>query len=156
MRLMRARCLLNAAIAAFLAACAIPAAAQDAGLPTPKTVIYPGDLILDQMLVDVPDAARDGSGPFVSSRALIVGKVARLTLLPGHAIPFAGVANRKLVSNGQAVRLVFSEGGLLIMTTGAAMQDGSVGDIVRVRNSDSGVTVSGSVQADGTVSVGGG
>ena len=42
------------------------------------------------------------------------------------------------------------------MTTGAAMQDGSIGDIVRVRNSDSGVTVSGSVQADGTVSVGGG
>jgi flagella basal body P-ring formation protein FlgA len=42
------------------------------------------------------------------------------------------------------------------MTTGAAMQDGSIGDIVRVRNSDSGVTVSGAVQADGTVSVGGG
>ena len=108
------------------------------------------------MLADVPDAVRDGPGPFVSSRSLIVGKVARLTLLPGHAIPFAGVANRKLVSNGQEVRLVFSEGGLVIMTTGAALQDGSIGDIVRVRNSDSGVTVSGAVQADGTVSVGGG
>ncbi|HLX99809.1 MAG TPA: flagellar basal body P-ring formation chaperone FlgA [Roseiarcus sp.] len=156
MRLMRARRVLQAAIAAFAAACAFPAAAQDAGLPTPKAVIYPGDLILDQMLADVPDAVRDGPGPFVSSRSLIVGKVARLTLLPGHAIPFAGVANRKLVSNGQEVRLVFSEGGLLIMTSGAAMQDGSIGDIVRVRNSDSGVTVSGAVQADGTVSVGGG
>jgi len=152
----RTRRVLQAAIAAFAAACATLASAQQALVPTPKTVIYPGDLILDEMLVDVPDAARDGSGPFVDSRAMIVGKVARLTLLPGHAIPFAGVANRKLVSNGQEVKLVFSEGGLLIMATGAALQDGSVGDVVRVRNNDSGVTVSGAVQPDGSVSVSGG
>ena len=99
---------------------------------------------------------RDGAGPFVESRALIVGKVARLTLLPGHAIPFAGVSNRKLVANGSEVRLVYAEGDLLIMTTGAALQDGSIGDVVRVRNSDSGVTVSGAVQPDGSVNVGGG
>ena len=152
----RARSVLKVAIAVFAAVCAIPAVAQEALVPTPKAVIYPGDLILDEMLVDVPDAARDGSGPFVHSRAMIVGKVARLTLLPGHAIPFAGVANRKLVSNGQEVKLVFSEGGLLIMATGAALQDGSVGDVVRVRNNDSGVTVSGAVQSDGSVSVSGG
>ena len=108
------------------------------------------------MLADVPDAARDGSGPFVNSRSLIVGKVARLTLLPGHAIPFSGVSNRKLVSNGAEVKLVFSEGGLFIMTTGSALQDGSIGDIVRVRNDDSGVTVSGAVQPDGSVRVSGG
>ena len=156
MSLTRARTVLKAAIAAFAAACAIPAAAQDTLVPTPKAVIYPGDLILDEMLVDLPNATRDGSGPFVSSRAIIIGKVARLTLLPGHAIPFSGVSNRKLVFNGQEVKLVFSEGDLLIMTTGAALQDGSIGDIVRVRNSDSGVTVSGAVQPDGSVRVSGG
>ena len=84
-----------------------------------------------------------------SSAPLIVGKVARLHLLPGHAIPFSGVSNRKVVANGAEVKLVYSEGGLLIMTTGAALQDGSIGDIVKVRNSDSGVTVSGAVQPDG-------
>jgi flagellar basal body P-ring formation protein FlgA len=152
----QARPVLKAAFAAFAAACAIPAEAQEALAPTPKAVIYPGDVIRDEMLADVPDAARDGSGPFVDSRAIIVGKVARLTLLPGHAIPFSGVANRKLVANGAEVKLVFSEGDLLIMTTGAALQDGSVGDIVRVRNSDSGVTVSGAVQPDGSVRVSGG
>jgi flagella basal body P-ring formation protein FlgA len=106
--------------------------------------------------LDVPNIARDGSGPFVDSRSLIVGKAARLTLLPGHAIPFSGVSNRKLVSNGAEVKLVFSEGDLVIMTTGAALQDGSIGDIVRVRNDDSGVTVSGAVQPDGSVRVSGG
>ena len=156
MSLTRARTVLKAAIAAFAAACAIPAAAQDTLVPTPKAVTYPGDLILDEMLVEAPNVARDGSGPFVNSRALIVGKVARLTLLPGHAIPHAGVANRKLVSNGAEVKLVFSEGDLVITTTGAALQDGSIGDIVKVRNSDRGVTVSGAVQPDGSVRVSGG
>jgi flagellar basal body P-ring formation protein FlgA len=152
----RARSFFSAAIATTVAACAVPAAAQEALAPTPRVVIYPGEVIRDDMLADVAEAARDGSGPFVESRSLIVGKVARLTLLPGHAIPFAGVSNRKLVANGAEVKLVYSDGGLEIMTTGAALQDGSIGDIVRVRNSDSGVTVSGAVQPDGSVRVSGG
>jgi flagella basal body P-ring formation protein FlgA len=136
MRLMQARPGLKAAIVVFAAACAAPSLAQDVLIPTPKAVIYPGDVILDEMLVDVPNAARDGSGPFVNSRSLIVGKAARLTLIPGHAIPFSGVSNRKLVSNGAEVKLVFSEGDLVITTSGAALQDGSIGEVVRVRNGD--------------------
>jgi flagella basal body P-ring formation protein FlgA len=155
MTLTRTRSVLKAAIVAFAAACTFPSSAQEALVPTPKAVIYPGDIILDEMLVDAASAARDGSGPFVNSRSLIVGKVARLTFLPGHAIPYASVANRKLVSNGAEVKLVFSEGDLVITTTGAALQDGSIGDIVKVRNSDSGVTVSGAVQPDGSVKVSG-
>jgi flagellar basal body P-ring formation protein FlgA len=42
------------------------------------------------------------------------------------------------------------------MTTGAALQDGSIGDVVKVRNDDGGVTVSGAVQPDGSVRVSGG
>jgi len=156
MPLTRARSILQAVIILFAAACATVSLAQEALVPTPRAVIYPGDVILDEMLVDVANVTRDGSGPFVDSRSLIVGKAARLTLLPGHAIPFSGISNRKLVSNGAEVKLVFSEGDLVIMTTGAALQDGSIGDIVRVRNDDSGVTVSGAVQPDGSVRVSGG
>ena len=156
MLLTQARSILKAVIILFAAACATVSLAQETLFPTPRAVIYPGDVILDEMLVDVANVARDGSGPFVDSRSLIVGKAARLTLLPGHAIPFSGVSNRKLVSNGAEVKLVFSEGDLVIMTTGAALQDGSIGDIVRVRNDDSGVTVSGAVQPDGSVQVSGG
>jgi flagellar basal body P-ring formation protein FlgA len=143
---------------ALLPALLSPAAlAQDALAPTPRSVIYPGDVIRDDMLAEQAEGGiRDGAGPFVESRALIVGKIARLTLLPGHAIPYAGVSNRKLVANGSEVKLVYAEGDLLIVTTGAALQDGSIGDVVKVRNSDSGVTVSGVVQPDGSVKVGGG
>ncbi len=148
---------LATAITLWSAFSAPAALAQEASAPTPKSVIYPGDLIRDDMLADQPQGGvRDGGGPFVEDRALIVGKVARLTLLPGHAIPFAGVSNRKVVANGAEVKLIYAEGDLLIVTTGAALQDGSIGDVVRVRNSDSGVTVSGAVQPDGSVKVGGG
>jgi flagella basal body P-ring formation protein FlgA len=152
----RTRPVLNAAFATLAAVCATPAAAQEALAPTPRVVIYPGDVIRDDMLAEISGVARDGSGPFVEQRSLIVGKVARLTLLPGHAIPFSGVSNRKVVANGAEVKLVYSEGGLVITTSGAALQDGSIGDVVKVRNSDSGVTVSGAVQPDGSVSVSGG
>lgn len=145
-----------AALACFVTAFD-PALAQEALGPSPTSVIYPGDIILDEMLTDLPGGgARDGGGPFVEDRSFVVGKTARLTLLPGHAIPLAGISNRKLVANGAEVSLVYSEGGLLIVTSGAALQDGSIGEVVHVRNSDSGVTVSGAVQPDGSVKVGGG
>ncbi|HKN28371.1 MAG TPA: flagellar basal body P-ring formation chaperone FlgA [Roseiarcus sp.] len=140
-----------------LAALCGPALAQERGAPTPTAIIYPGDVIRDDMIADnPPGGVRDGGGPFVEDGSLVVGKVARLTLVPGHAIPYAGVSNRKLVANGAEVKLVYSEGGLLIMTEGVALQDGAIGDVVRVRNSDSGVTVSGAVQPDGSVRVGDG
>jgi len=147
----------GAAAALFLIASAGGAAAQEGLAPSPKVVVYPGDVIRDDMLADLPQGgARDGAGPFVADRGSVVGKVARLTLLPGHAIPYAGISNRKLVANGAEVKLVYAEGGLLIVTSGSALQDGSVGDVVRARNSDSGVTVSGAVQPDGSIMVGGG
>jgi flagellar basal body P-ring formation protein FlgA len=156
MRAILGRIVLAAALA-LPALCGRPALAQEVDAPTPKAVIYPGDVIRDDMLAEsAQGGVRDGEGPFVESRALIVGKVARLTLLPGHAIPYAGVSNRKVVANGAEVKLVYAEGDLMIVTTGAALQDGSIGDVVRVRNSDSGVTVSGAVQSDGSVKVGGG
>ncbi len=131
------------------------ALAQDA-LPTPKIVIYPGDLIRDDMLADLSAEMATGIGPFAETRSAVVGKMARRTLLPGAAIPLGAIDNPRLVANGAEVRLVYSEKGLTIVTTGAALQDGAAGDVIRVRNSDSGVTVSGAVQPDGTVRVSGG
>ena len=52
--------------------------------------------------------------------------------------------------------MVYIDGGLQIVTTGAALQDGAVGDFIKLRNVDSGVTVIRPVQADGTVLVSGG
>ena len=42
---------------------------------------------------------------------------------------------------------------MIIVAYGSALQAGGVGDLIRVRNQDSGLVVSGRVQADGSIRV---
>jgi flagella basal body P-ring formation protein FlgA len=133
------------------------AQAGEATLPVPNVVIYPGDIIRDNMLTDVPAGqVQDAAGTIVDSRDALVGKLAKRTLLPGRAILTIAVGTPRAVKNGAEVTLFYQEGGLTIVAEGSALQDGSVGDVIKVRNVDSGVTVSGAVQSDGSVRVGGG
>jgi flagellar basal body P-ring formation protein FlgA len=123
-------------------------------IPTPRMTIYPGDRIDDSLLEDIDTPLDDSLGRnVIESRSDLVGKVARRTLLPGQAIPAIAVDNPRLVAIGSQVRIVFSEGGLFITALGLALQAGSVGDLIRVRNQDSSLIVVGVVQPDGTVKV---
>lgn len=146
-------------VALALAFGTIPArAGETLVLPVPKLTIYPGDAIGDDWLVDREFtqefvAARP---PLVASREAIVGKVSRRTLLPGAPVPTSAITERKLVAQGAKVRIVFEDAGLSIVAFGTALQSGSAGAVIQVRNFDSGVTVSGTVADDGSVRVSGG
>ena len=132
----------------------LPAIAQERMVPTPNQVIYPGDIIRDGMLTDISVydvPAADGS--IVDSRAALVGKIARRTLLPGRGIVALAIENPRAVVNGAQVKLVYHDGGLTIVTSALALETGGVGDMIKVRNSDSGLTISGTIQPDGSVSV---
>jgi flagella basal body P-ring formation protein FlgA len=130
--------------------------AQDLAPPTPRVVIYPGDIIQADMLSDLPADTARGVGPFAETRSAVIGKMARRTLLPGATIPLAGIDVPRLVVNGAQVNLIYVDGGLSISAVGMALQDGAAGDAVKVRNDDSGVTITGVVQPDGAVRVSGG
>jgi flagella basal body P-ring formation protein FlgA len=132
----------------------LPALAQERTAPTPKQVIYPGDVIRDSMLIDTifEDAAAD-DGSIVASRAALIGKIAKRTLLPGREILAIAVENPRAVANGAHVTLIYRDGALTIVTSAQALEPGGVGDIIKVRNEDSGLTVSGKIQPDGSVSV---
>jgi flagella basal body P-ring formation protein FlgA len=132
------------------------AGAQASLIPSPRSVIYPGDVIRDEMLADIPAEEGDAVAGVALSRSELIGKISRRTLLPGRAVPLRAVDNPRVVANGAEVRMVYVDGGLTIVTAGAALQDGGVGEVIKIRNSDSGVTVSGRVQPDGTVQVSGG
>ncbi len=111
----------------------------------------------DSFLVDreFPDEASTLRGSVINSRLALVGKVARWTLLPGMPIQMNAVTEPNAISNGARVRVVFEQDGLDIETYAIALQAGSVGQVISVRNPDSGMTISGVVQADGSVRVGG-
>jgi flagellar basal body P-ring formation protein FlgA len=83
-----------------------------------------------------------------------LGVLKQVTLLPGKHKPDA-VATRDawLVEQGAAVQIYFTAGGLTISASGVTLQPGAAGDLVKVRNVDSGKIISGTVMADGTIRV---
>lgn len=132
------------------------AAAEAKILTVPSITIYPGDVIQESYLDD-RDFSTDpvmSKSAGMSTRAEILGKVARRTLLPGLPIPLNAVATPAVVTPGAKVRILFEEGPLRITAFGIALQTGSTGDTISVRNVSSGLTVSGTVRADGSVHVG--
>jgi flagella basal body P-ring formation protein FlgA len=122
-------------------------------LPVPKITIYPGDVISSGALGTKRFNPAAAQLPVFQTPNGLVGKVARRTLLPGRPIPLNAVRDASVVQVGKQVRLVFESGGLTITGIGIALQNGGVGDVLSLRNTDSGVTIRGTVQADGSVKV---
>ncbi len=131
------------------------ASASGVNLPVPRQTIHPGDAITPALLIErsFPKATAQRFAIVMSGQD-VVGMEAKRTLLPGQPIPLTAVAAPRLVKRGQPARLVFHERGLYIVAQVEAMQNGGAGDVVKVRNLDSGLTVIGTVQADGSVLVG--
>lgn len=135
---------------------AAPCEAREFVLPVPRVTIYPGDVIADGMLIDRPFRNQDFDGPgFASEREQLVGKVARQTLLPNQPVSANGVREPHAVKQGQPAVVIFQSGGLVISATAMPLQAGAVGEVISLRNIESGTTIRGVVHADGTVRVGG-
>lgn len=141
------------AIVAGLALLATPAAGQEMSVPGPRTTIYPGESIQESVLVDLSIDRRD-AGAFVQSRSALIGRVAKKTLFAGQPISMASVEDPKLVANGSLVRMTYERSGISINASGQALQSGRAGDMIRVRNSESGIVVTGIVMPTGVVLVG--
>ena len=149
----RLRTALASAMIALAGGMAVPAAAQDMVL-IPTRTIYPGETVTADLLEQVPlrRQLRNPGGVERDLRALD-GKVARRTLLPGRMIPTGSVRDAWIVEPGKPVRVLYVQDGLEIALSAVALQAGAAGDMVRLRNVDSGVTFAGIVMADGTVRV---
>lgn len=148
-------CVVFGAAALVVSLPAIEAQARDVVLPVPRVTIYPGETITDAMLVDRAFRGPDYEGPaFAASREVLIGKVSRQTLLPNQPVSVGGVRDPFAVHQGQPAVVVFQSGGLVISGTAVPLQAGSIGQVISLRNTDSGSTIRGVVQADGTVRVG--
>jgi len=120
----------------------------------PSRVIYPGEMIDTGALKPVTLLPGKHRPDAVATQAEeLQGKVAKRTLLPGRYIPTAAIRDAWLVEQGAAVQIYFTAGGLTISASGVTLQPGAAGDLVKVRNVDSGKIISGTVMADGTIRV---
>jgi flagellar basal body P-ring formation protein FlgA len=123
-------------------------------LPVPRVTIYPGQVIEKTMLVDRAFRT-NGTDPVqaIPSSDTLIGKVAKQTLLPGKPIYQDALREPHAVTQGQATLMIFQAGALTITASAIALQSGATGDVVSVRNPDSGRVIKGTVGEDGAVHV---
>lgn len=80
-----------------------------------------------------------------------VGQSSRRTLREGQVLQARLLNKAVLVRRGAAVRIVARHGGVSVQNAGESLQAGSLGDLVRVRNTASGKTLSARVVDEGVV-----
>jgi flagellar basal body P-ring formation protein FlgA len=152
--LISARAVLHAVFVLLAPLCCCIAQADDKLIPVPSVTIRLGDVIKEGMLTErafTPNSL--GVAMFIEARQNLLGRVARRTLLPGQPIPTNAVEDPWAVAKGAVVKIVVEDSGLSIVTYGSALQSGSAGSIIPIRNVDTGVIIRGVVQPDGTVKV---
>lgn len=146
-------------VAVALMACAVTstiAARAQEPIVVPAVTIYPGDTIADGALVDrhvrISEAQMEA---YRTRRADLAGKIARRTLLAGQLVPADAVREPFAVTQGQVVPITYTSGALSIVGLGSPLKSGAIGDVVSVRNVETGIIVTGRIMADGTIAVDG-
>lgn len=152
---MRLRPLLaGAALVAVFAAGPVVAVADEVAIVVNR-IVYPGQTIDPDAIEEVAyRPAKPVTSPIATLAEEVAGKVARRTLLPGKLILVSSLREPFLVEAGAPVAVLFVHGGLTIAATAMPLEPGALGDMVKLRNMDSGKVFTGIVMADGTVRVG--
>lgn len=123
-------------------------------LLVPKTTVFAGDTITSQLLAEKHFRARGAQDAvYATNASSIIGKVAKRTLRAGSPIPLHALRPAFVFGEGQFVTMEYVRGPLVISMRGVALSPGLVGEVVTVRNTDSGLTVAGRVRPDGVVEV---
>ena len=120
---------------------------------TPQVVIYPGRIVERQQLVEIRQASADPGSEKFPGIDEIAGMVAVVTLRPNVPIRLNMVRAQPVFRMGNLVILRFDRDGISIQSSGMALQNGFIGERVRVRNQESGITINGFVRNDGSVEI---
>jgi flagella basal body P-ring formation protein FlgA len=136
-----------------LAAPAVHAATHLGYAVIPTTIIYPGETISSAQLQEVEVTNPNLQGDYAKSIGQVDGMISKRTLLPGQSISISALREPYTVTRGSSIRLIFTVGPMAISAAGSPLEDGMTGQMIRVRNMDSGVIVSGTVLANGTIHV---
>jgi flagella basal body P-ring formation protein FlgA len=130
------------------------AAAGELGMAVvPKTIIYPGQEIDPGQLEAVDVTNPNLIEGYARSVSEVQGMITTRTLLPGRTIMVSALRQPYTVKRGDKVVLVYDNGTLRITASGTPLADAITGDLIRARNTDTGVIISGTVMADGSILV---
>lgn len=124
-------------------------------MPVPVRRIRPGDIIEAADLTTIRLPLDRAGAAFVASADALIGQSPRRQMPAGRLIQVGAVGAPIVVQRNRPVTLVYEDGALLLAARGRALQEGGVGDLVRVMNVSSSTVVTGMVTGAETVSVNG-
>jgi flagella basal body P-ring formation protein FlgA len=84
----------------------------------------------------------------ITDEGALVGMTAKLNLRAGVAIGVADIQKPMAVTRGATVTMVLVQGGMLLTAQGRALDQGALGDVIRLSNTKTNLTVEGTI--DGT------
>ena len=90
---------------------------------------------------------------YINSPQQVVGQQLKYPLAVGRVVPSRSLKLEKIVRRGEQIVLVAAAGAMEVRMNGTALDDASIGDKVKVKNSSSERVVEGIVQAPGIVKV---
>ncbi|MGL4404228.1 MAG: flagellar basal body P-ring formation chaperone FlgA, partial [Notoacmeibacter sp.] len=126
-----------------------------AAVPVPLETIYAGETLsanqIGQRRYRKDWLARN---QFAEVRTQVEGQTVRRTLVKGRPIALADLGPAKLVEEGEMVTAIFAGGALQIAAQMLALDAGSDGSNVRLRNPETGAIVQGRVAGFARVKVG--
>jgi flagella basal body P-ring formation protein FlgA len=149
---LRKAVLLGSTLAASMLAA--PAIADNLGYAVvPTQIIYPGEEIDTKRLQTVEVTNKGLVGGYARDISEVQGLVTTRTLLPGRTIQVSALRQPYTVKRGDKILLVYDHDGLRITASGTPLGDGVIGELLQVRNTDTGVIISGTVMPDRSVLV---
>jgi flagella basal body P-ring formation protein FlgA len=141
-------------MAAMVCLGVVEASAGELGFAVvPTQVIYPGEEIDAGRLQRVEVTNPNLIGSYARDLKEVEGMVTTRTLLPGRTILVSVLRQPFTVKRGDKTLLIYDQGGLKITAAGTPLADAVVGEFIKVRNTDTGVIISGTVMQDGTILV---
>jgi flagellar basal body P-ring formation protein FlgA len=127
MAAVRAHGALLSLVALAISVCVVHVPAEAANVShtvfVPRHVIYPGDVITADALVERKVLRSADSGAvFGENPADVVGKISRRTLLRGELIPNSAVRDKDLIIQGRPYRLIYNSQFVSVVGTGIVIK----------------------------------
>lgn len=124
-----------------------------AGTAAADTLVAARMIRPQTVLTEADVALRPGPETLELTLEAVLGLEARALIYPGRPIRPGDVGPPALVERNQIVALRYAVGQVTILAEGRSMGRGGAGETLRVTNTTSRVTLTGTVQPDGSILV---
>ena len=114
-----------------------------------------GDVIQQSDVTTIKVRIDSLNSEYASELNEVVGMQAKTYIAAGKMFKINEVTTPNVIKNNDPVNIIYSSGVINLKTVGVAMGNGAVGDMIKVKNSSSGVVLLGQIVSKNTVKIGG-